>query len=108
MLKLPFNTLTDDAMSGLVKLMNEKCHVRVLDLTNNKSVKKTKKLILVYMYISKKPYKLQTHIVYRISDQGAKHLASYLESGVKIRLETLLLGLNVIGDDGCLLLANVI
>ena len=45
--------------------------------------------------------------IYRISNQGAKHLATYLESGVKIRLEILLLGLNVIGDDGCLLLANV-
>ena len=34
-------------------------------------------------------------------------MAGYLESGVKLRLEILLLGLNVIGDEGCYALANV-
>ena len=45
----------------------------------------------------------------RFSDAGAKHLATFLDSPqAKGRIEALHLGLNLIKDEGCGLLANVI
>merc|ERR1739847_28639 len=67
-------------MSVMMKLFGGPSTIKILDLTNNK-----------------------------ISDSGAKHLATFLDSPqARGRMEILNLGLNSINDEGCGFLADAI
>ena len=53
-------------------------------------------------------FQISEHQKFRISDSGAKHLATFLDSPqARGRMEILNLGLNSINDEGCGLLADV-
>ena len=53
-------------------------------------------------------FQISEHHKSRISDSGAKHLATFLDSPqARGRMEILNLGLNSINDEGCGLLADV-
>ena len=53
-------------------------------------------------------FQISEYQKFRISDSGAKHLATFLDSPqARGRMEILNLGLNSINDEGCGLLADV-
>ena len=53
-------------------------------------------------------FQISDHHKSRISDSGAKHLATFLDSPqARGRMEILNLGLNSINDEGCGFLADV-
>ena len=66
------NDITDESIDAIVKLLSGTSKIKYLDLTNNK-----------------------------IGCEGAKQLSSFISSAPKGGLETLILSLNNLREDGC-------